>query len=274
MASRRTIFYISDRTGITAEMLGQSLLSHFPGETFTSVVLRFIDNNERVRDAVALVNQAAARDGVRPIIFSTLVEDGMRDILREANALVMDCFETFVHPLEHELRTPATTQIGRSHGADNVHAYDRRIEAVNYTLSHDDGVTSRDLEHADIVLLGVSRSGKTPTCLYLAMQFGVKAANYPIIPEDMERMKLPGQLSQHRSKLYGLTISPERLQQIRAERRPNSTYSSMQNCRYEVQAAERLLRAEGIPFFESTSKSVEELSATILKEARLQKQVF
>lgn len=274
MKIERSVFFVSDRTGITSEMLGQSLLAQFDNVEFNRVAVPFVDSVDKAVAAVDLINRAADDEGARPIVFSTLVNEDTRDVLRTANALVLDCFAIFIAPLEIELGIRASQQIGRSHGAGNVQKYDKRIEAVNYTLSHDDGVTVRDFADAEIILVGVSRSGKTPTCLYLALQFGVKAANYPLLPEDIAVMKLPKSLQPYRKKLYGLTIAPQRLHQIRSERRPNSDYAALSNCRYEVQTAEALLRTEKIPFFESTNKSVEELATTIMHEAGLQRVVY
>jgi [pyruvate, water dikinase]-phosphate phosphotransferase / [pyruvate, water dikinase] kinase len=274
MSARRTVFFVSDSTGITAETLGQSILTHFPEFQFERVLLPFVDSEGKMADAVAKINAAADSAQARPLVFSTLVDDALRNQLTACRAMLLDCFETFVAPLEAELGTQATQSVGRSQGGGSVKEYDRRMEAVNYTLSHDDGVTARDLQEAEIILLGVSRSGKTPTCLYMAMQFGIKAANYPLIPEDMERMKLPSALGPHTKKLFGLTIRPERLHQIRSERRPGSTYAALSNCKLEVQAAEALLRAAGVPCLESTSKSIEELATTIMHEAKLQRHVF
>ncbi len=273
MSKRRVVFFVSDSTGITAETLGQSILTHFPSFEFERVLLPFVDSAAKMEDAVAKINAAAA-PATRPLVFSTLVDDALRSQLLNCNGMVLDCFETFVAPLEAELGEQATHSVGRSQGAGSVKEYDRRMEAVNYTLSHDDGVTARDLEEAEIILLGVSRSGKTPTCLYMAMQFGIKAANYPLIPEDMERMKLPSALEPHMKKLFGLTIRPERLHQIRSERRPGSVYAALSNCKAEIQAAEALLRAASVPCLESTSKSIEELATTIIHEAKLQRHVY
>lgn len=274
MSQRRVVFFVSDSTGITAETLGQSILTHFPAFDFERVLLPFVDSATKMEDAVAKINEAAAGHATRPLVFSTLVDDALRGQLLDCKGMVLDCFETFVAPLEAELGEQATQSVGRSQGAGSVKEYDRRMEAVNYTLSHDDGVTERDLEEAEIILLGVSRSGKTPTCLYMAMQFGIKAANYPLIPEDMERMKLPSALLPHMKKLFGLTIRPERLHQIRSERRPGSPYAALSNCKAETQAAEALLRASGVPCLESTSKSIEELATTIIHEAKLQRHVY
>jgi regulator of PEP synthase PpsR (kinase-PPPase family) len=274
MTEHRTAFFISDRTGITAEMLGQSLLTQFEPVEFQRVTIPFVDSVEDAKLALEQINAAALTDGARPIVFSTLVDDEVRRVIEKVNALVLDLFEMFIVPLEAELGLGSSHQMGRSHSSSNVKHYTQRIDAVNYTLSHDDGATHRNLEDADVILVGVSRSGKTPTCLYMALQFGIKAANYPLIPEDLENMRLPPVLNQHKSKLYGLSITSERLQQIRAERKPNSKYASLMNCRFEVQAAEALLRQASIPFLDSTTKSIEEIATTILYEAHLLRRVY
>lgn len=271
---KRTAFFISDRTGITAEMLGHSLLTQFESVPFEEVTLPFVDNAEKAQDVVKQINESAARSGVRPIVISTLVDTEIAAIVGGAHALFLDCFEIFISPLEKELGVTASHAIGRSHSLDNLVNYYHRIDAVNFALGHDDGVTVRDLSESDIILVGVSRSGKTPTCLYMAMQFGIRAANYPLVPEDFGSMQLPGQLRSLRNRLSGLTIKPERLQQIRSERRPGSHYASLENCEYEVREAEALMRQEGIPYLDATSKSVEELATTIMHEAKVTRRIY
>ena len=269
-AKTRTVFFISDGTGITAETLGHSLLAQFPETRFRQVRAPFIDDIDKAIDCATQIREAAQEDGARPLVFSTLVNPDTVAALRKADALFMDLFERFIEPLETELGQRSTHAVGRFHGVAESNDYKRRIEAINFALAHDDGVSSDgELEEADVILVGVSRSGKTPTSLYLAMQFGVKAANYPLIPEDFERNKLPGELHKYRVKLFGLTIAPERLSQIRQERRPNSRYASLDNCRYEIEAAQRLMRRENIRWLDSTTKSIEEISATILQTIRL-----
>ena len=271
---KRTAYFVSDRTGITAEMLGHSLLTQFDNVRFNEVTLPFVDSVEKARDVVAQINSQGATDGVRPLVISTLARTEIAQIIGQANALFLDCFEIFISPLERELGIRASHAIGRTHNVTDFVNYHHRIESVNYTLSHDDGVTNRDLNDADIILVGVSRCGKTPTCLYLAMQFGISAANYPLIPEDFSNMLLPSPLRSLRGKLYGLTIRPERLQQIRTERKPGSKYAALANCEFEVREAEALMRQEGIPYLDATSKSVEELATTILHEARLVRRIY
>jgi regulator of PEP synthase PpsR (kinase-PPPase family) len=274
MAEKRTAFFVSDRTGITAEMLGHSLLTQFESVRFQEVTLPFVDTVEKALEVVTLINQAANSEGTRPIVISTLVNAEIAAMVGSATCLFLDCFEIFIAPLEKELGITASHAVGRSHSVNDIVNYYHRIDSVNYALSHDDGVSSRDLSEADIILVGVSRCGKTPTCLYLAMQFGIRAANYPLVPEDFSSMELPSQLRALRGRLYGLTIKPERLQQIRTERRPGSKYATLANCEFEIREAESLMRQDGIPYLDATSKSVEELATTIVHQAKLVRRVY
>jgi [pyruvate, water dikinase]-phosphate phosphotransferase / [pyruvate, water dikinase] kinase len=267
--AERAVFFVSDGTGITSETMGHSILTQFGQIRFRQHRVPFVDSADKAREAVARINDYASRHHQRPIVFSTLVDPAVSAILRQANAMTLDLFESFVEPLEHELGVSSTHTIGRSHDMSDSENYKNRIEAINFALAHDDGQSTRSLESADVILVGVSRSGKTPTSLYLAMQFGVKAANYPLIPEDFERSELPSGLPAHRAKLFGLSIAPERLAEVRHERRPNSRYAALENCRYEVAAAEEMMRREGIRWLSSTTKSIEEIAATILNEIGL-----
>ena len=272
MTQRRTVFFVSDGTGITAQMLGHSLLTQFEGVEFNQITLPFVDTVEKAEECLARI--AAERGNGQPIVFSTLVNQEAREVVRRADALFLDFFETFIDPLEAGLGLKSSHTVGRSHSAMDKKEYQQRIEAINFSMAHDDGASHRELSQADVILIGVSRSGKTPTSLYLALQFGVKAANYPLIPEDLERMKLPEALRSEKPKLYGLTIAPERLREIRQERRPDSRYAELDNCRYEVTEAENLMRREGVRCINSTSKSIEEIATTILRELRIQRQVY
>jgi regulator of PEP synthase PpsR (kinase-PPPase family) len=273
MTQRRTVFFVSDGTGITAQMLGHSLLTQFEGVEFNQVTLPFVDSAEKAEECLARI-EAENATGTQPVVFSTLVNQEVRAVVRKANALFLDFFETFIDPLEAGLGVKSSHTIGRSHSAMDKKEYQQRIEAINFAMAHDDGASHKELGQADVILIGVSRSGKTPTSLYLALQFGVKAANYPLIPEDFHREKLPEALRLYKPKLYGLTIAPERLHEIRKERRPDSRYAAPDNCRYEVKEAESLMRREGIHCINSTTKSIEEIATTILRELRIQRQVY
>ncbi|MFC5475222.1 pyruvate, water dikinase regulatory protein [Paraherbaspirillum soli] len=267
IAANRTVFFVSDGTGITAETFGHSVLTQFDLR-FKQVRLPFIDTLDKAYEATRKINEAYAADGKLPIVFSTLVKADLSQVIQHAKAMHMDLIQTFVEPLENELGVKSTHTIGRSHNTANTDEYKNRIEAINFSLAHDDGQSHKNLADAEVILVGVSRSGKTPTSLYLAMQFGVKAANYPLIPEDFERDKLPSGLMPFKQKIFGLTIAPDRLSEIRNERRPGSKYAALANCRYEVNEAEKIMRREGIRWMSSTTKSIEEIAATILQEIK------
>ncbi|MBR7792085.1 kinase/pyrophosphorylase [Undibacterium sp. FT147W] len=266
-SANRTVYFVSDGTGITAEAFGHSVLTQFDLK-FRQIRLPFIDSVDKAHDAVRRINDAFALDGNRPIVFSTLVKKELATIVFKSKGLHMDLIQTFVSPLEQELGVKSTHTIGRSHNITDSEEYKNRIEAINFSLTHDDGQSHKNLAAADVILVGVSRSGKTPTSLYLAMQYGIKAANYPLIPDDFERGKMPSALPEFRHKLFGLSITPERLSEIRNERRPGSKYASIENCRYEVNEAEAMMKREGIRWLSSTTKSIEEISTTILQEIK------
>ena len=270
----RTVVFVSDGTGITAETLGHSILSQFEGIRFKQIRIPFVDSEVKAISVRQKINDLAKYDGQKPIVFSTLVNSVINGVVKQAEGVFMDLFLTFVEPLENELGIKSTHRIGRSHTIADSEQYKNRIEAINYTLAHDDGQTHKDLQAADVILVGVSRSGKTPTSLYLAMQYGVKAANYPLIPEDFERGELPTALLPFKEKIFGLSISPERLSDIRNERRPGSKYASLENCRHEIKAAEFMMRREGITWLNSTSKSIEEISTTILQQLNLGSPIY
>ena len=263
--SERSVFFISDGTGITAETLGLSLLTQFEGIHFRQFRLPFVDTVDKARDALAHITATAQADGKRPILVITMVNAEVRAIFENSDTFCLDMFGTFIQPLAAEIGRAPSQTVGIARSMKGSETYRQRIEAISYSLSHDDGVSNAGLEEAEVILVGVSRCGKTPTSIYLAMQFGIKAANYPLIPEDFERMKLPGILPQFRSRLFGLTISPERLHRVRSEPRPGSHYASLENCRKEVRLSEILMRQEGINWIDSTSRSIEEISSTILQ---------
>lgn len=263
----RTVYIVSDGTGITAEALARSVLSQF-NLSFARIHIPFVDTLDKVHDARMQIQAERDKIGLLPIVFSTLVIPELVTELRKADALHLDVIQTFVAPLKAELGLTPKQEIGLSHQNMGSLEYKQRIEAINFTLDHDDGQSNRNLEDADVILVGVSRSGKTPTSLYLAMQYGLKVANYPLIPEDFERGHLPKALEPYKGKLFGLTIQPERLAEVRNERRPNSRYAALDNCRYEVAEAEGMMNLEKIRYLSSTFKSIEEIATSILSNLR------
>jgi [pyruvate, water dikinase]-phosphate phosphotransferase / [pyruvate, water dikinase] kinase len=270
--SRRTVFFVSDQTGVTAEVLGHSLMTQFEGLEFRAVTLPFVSDLDKAHEVVRRINRTGEEAELRPIVFSTLVQDELRDVVLGANALFLDLFSAFVGPLERELNTRSTHRAGRAHGIADLATYTTRINATNFALANDDG-TGGDYAHADVVLIGVSRVGKTPTCVYLALQYGVFAANYPLTEEDLEATRLPARLEAFRGKLYALTIRAERLQQIRHERRPESRYASRAQVQYELRTAEALFARYAIPCLDTTECSIEEIASRILNTTGIERRL-
>ncbi len=270
---KRTVFFVSDGTAITAETFGHSLLTQFGDLECRQIRLPFVDTPSKARDSAELINRATETTGEQCVVFSTTVDPEITEIISRSNAHVFNLFEVFVKKLGVALGREPNPGVGRAHGMGDRHVYEDRMEATNYALTHDDGI-SQKMDQADVILVGVSRSGKTPTCLYMALHYGIKAANYPLTEEDLEQPRLPDFLRQHKKKLFGLTIDPERLSKIRELRRPGSRYASIKQCRYEVEAAEALLRSEGVPQLSSTGSSIEELASRILLSQGLQAEDF
>jgi len=271
--NRRTVFFVSDQTGVTAETMGHSLLTQFDGLEFRPVTLPFISTLDKAAEAARRINLVAEQESARPIVFSTLVQDDVRAVVKQSHGLFLDFFDAFLGPLETELAQRSSHASGRAHSMADLNAYTMRINATNFALANDDGAGSRDYERADTILVGVSRSGKTPTCLYMALQYGIFAANFPLTEDELESGNLPSLLRPHQRKLFGLTIKPDRLQQIRHERRPDSRYASAQQVQYEIRAAESLFDRLGIPYLDTTECSIEEISSRLLDRSGLERRV-
>lgn len=261
-----TIFYVSDGTAITAETVGHSLISQFDGIKFKEVRIPFIDS--KVKAQIAADSIQAASDDCQPLVVNTVVDIKLRKIIHSGGGLKLDPFNRLLRKIESTLEVKRSPIVGKTHGIKNSEAYTARMDATNYALNHDDGV-SIDYAEADIILLGVSRSGKTPTCLYLALQYGVKAANYPLTEEDLDILKIPDNILKYKEKAYGLTIDPFRLAQIRAERRAGTKYSNIRQCQREVSDAESMYLRSGIEFLSTTDTSIEEISGKVLVALKL-----
>lgn len=272
--AKRSVFFISDRTGITAETIGATLLTQFDESEFKQSTLPFVNASEKARSAVEYINHTARATGLRPIVFSTTVSDEVRGILRGSEALFLDLFDLFLPSLEAELEVKSAHREGRAHGIADESTYRSRIDAMNFALKHDDGVSANGYDDAHVILMAPSRCGKTPACLYMAMQHGVFAANYPLTEEDLERQRLPDILKPHRAKLFGLSIDPERLHHIRSERRRGSRYASLPQVSFELRQAEALYRRDNIPFANTTNMSIEEIAAVIMQEKDLRRRTF
>ncbi len=273
MSSVRPVFFVSDGTGITAETIGHSLLTQFRDVHFVTDRLPFVDTADKARAAAEVIRSAGQTHGERPVVVNSCVDGELNRILADSGALMLDVFAPFIAPLEAELGKTRDAQVGRAHAIVDFDTYHRRINAMNYALAHDDGVKP-DYSEADLILVAVSRAGKTPTCVYLALHHGVRAANYPLTPEDLESERLPAVLRQYRHKLFGLTIDPVRLHQIRQERRPDSRYAQLDTCKREVVQAEAMLRREGVELLSTTHASIEEIASRVMEHLGINREMF
>jgi hypothetical protein len=271
VSQKRTVFFVSDGTGITAETLGNTLLTQFDGIEFETQTLPFVNTPDRARVTTDYINHLAESTSQRPIVFSTTVSDEIRDVLRYSQSLFIDVFEVLAPPIERELGRKSTHTQGRAHGVADVHRYESRIEAMNFAMEHDDGSTTRELQRADVVLIAPSRCGKTPTTLYLALQYGIFATNFPLTEDELDVPQLPKALRGLEAKLFGLTSQPERLAQVRGERRPGSKYASLAQCAFELRQAEELYRRGGIPSLNSANMSIEEIAVSVIQEKALRR---
>ncbi|MCZ8062851.1 pyruvate, water dikinase regulatory protein [Silanimonas sp.] len=269
----RPVYFVSDGTGITAETIGNSLLTQFSGQPFERQRLPFVDTLEKARQAAMAIREGGERHGSRPIVINTVVDSELARALADSGGLILDVFAPFMAPLEAELGQKRQPKVGQAHALIDPDAYERRMDATNFALTHDDG-TDLDYDEADVLLVGVSRSGKTPTCLYLALHYSLRAANYPLTPEDLDSDRLPEKLRRHRRKLFGLTIDPQRLQKIREERKPGSRYATLEVCRREVSIAEGMFKREQIPVLSTTHTSIEEIASKIVAKFGFQRSHF
>jgi regulator of PEP synthase PpsR (kinase-PPPase family) len=270
---KRSVFFVSDGTAITAETLGHSLLAQFPNVDFDIHIIPYISSEEAATNVVAEINLRAQQDGQKPLVFDTLVDPYVRDIINTANAINLDVFEGLISKLSEELGTPPTTLVGQTHAVTDSESYKARIDAVHFALDNDDGARTRHYDKADLILIGVSRSGKTPTSIYLSLQFGIRVENYPFTEEDLDDNRLPAVLRAHKQKLFGLMIDAERLVAIRSERKANSRYASFSQCQMELRAIEGIYISEGIKYLNVSEMSIEEISTRVLQMTGLKRRI-
>ena len=269
----RPVFYVSDGTGITTETIGHSVLAQFEGIEYHAHRIPFVDSVEKAEHTAQIISKQQETAGKKAVVFISLVDQHANAIIAGTGALIMDVMTPFAMPLERELGVTRKPRVGGAHALVDYKAYENRINATHFSLTHDDG-KDFDYNEADLILIGVSRSGKTPTCLYMAIHYGVKAANYPLTPDDLEGEGLPKALQPHRKKLFGLTIDPIRLHQIRQERKPDSRYATLEQCKKEVAAAEALYRTVNLPHLSTTHTSIEEIASKILAQLGIEKHMF
>ncbi|VAW33202.1 Phosphoenolpyruvate synthase regulatory protein [hydrothermal vent metagenome] len=266
MWKSKDIYYISDSTGILAINLGQALICQFPEVNFHEEKFPFINTRAAARSTLNYILKQSG--GRQPLIFSTLVDPKIRKIFDHPQVELFDICGGFLNRLEDCLETKAMMMPGFARQVDNV-SMARRAEAINYCLSHDDGTKLDEYDEAEVILLGVSRAGKTPVSVYLSTQMGLKSANYPLTSSDLDSYSLPDAIRRNRKQAVGLTTSPELLQSMRQKRYPDSKYASRAVCRQELQQAQQIFMKYNLPTINTADKSIEELAAQISQEIGL-----
>ena len=265
-----TVFIVSDGTGITAETFAHSILSQFD-QKFRLVRVPFVDSTDKAHATIAKINEAVSLDGRRPIVFTTLVDSESNEIVQRSNALVLNMFQTFIEPLEIELDIKSTHAMGRVHQNADTDEYKNRIEAINFSLAHDDGQSQpqpgrcrchpgrriAQRQDADLLVPGNA----------VRRESGQLSAD----PGRLRARPVADASAAVSEKMFGLSIDPQRLAEIRNERRPGSKYAALENCRYEINEAEAMMKREGVKWLSSTHKSIEEIATTILQEIRLER---
>ena len=266
---QRSVFFVSDSTGLTSQKLGNSLLEQFPEYEFDYHICPYVDTEEKAVLVVERINSAVVESEERPLVIETIINKDIRRIIAGCNGFMLDVLDTFLKPLEQELGVPSSHMVGRAQSLNQDMKYKGRIDAMNFALDNDDGAKITRYDEAELILIGVSRSGKTPTCIYLALQGGVFAANYPMTEEDLTVGRLPKPLEPYKDRLYGLTIDPKVLSAIRNERKANSRYSSLMQCEDEVRVTEMMFQRYQIPYIDTSRISVEEIATRILLDTGL-----
>lgn len=262
---KRIVFFVSESTGITAETMAQSLLSQFREIQFKSVYMPYTDTVDKALELNEQFAEVIKTTGYRPLVFGTMIDEKIRNVLEQGPCCYIELYNVFIDRLSEELGIQPTRKVGQSHALASDGSYEARMHAINFTMATDDGMKLDHYDSADIILIGLSRSGKTPTCLYLAMHFGVCAANYPLTDDDFNRSGLPEQLLQNKHKLFGLYIEPGRLRRIREERRPGSSYASLPQCEQETRQAWHIFKRLNVRVMDTSCHSIEEIASQIIK---------
>ncbi|MFK8068549.1 MAG: pyruvate, water dikinase regulatory protein [Gammaproteobacteria bacterium] len=266
---KRTVFFVSDRTGKTSESIAQSLLSQFDGFEYEYKYFSFVNTLTKAKFVADCIKLNKSIHDQGPLVFSTLVSEESQKLIAETEACVISLFDTFIKPLEKALKVNSSNSMGKTHEEYDNDDYKKHIDAIEFTIKNDDGVNTKHFSEADVILVGVSRCAKTPTSLFLAMNFSIKTANYPLTSDDLWADQLPDSLLPHTDKIVGLTIKPDQLSAIREQRRPKSDYASLKTCKEEVKRAENIMNNSNLFIIDSTATSIEEIAVNIIKEKKL-----
>ena len=268
MWKSKDVYYISDSTGILITNLAHALLCQFPEINFHEEKFPFVRTVEEAEKILAYILKHSS--GRRPIIFSTITDPKVRQVLDSPEVEFFDAFDYFLQRLENSLEATALRVPGFSRHIDHISMADR-VEAIHFCLEHDDGTRVQEYDEANVIMLGVSRTGKTPVSVYLATQMGLKAANFPLTSEHLDVYQLPEHIRRNRKCAIGLTTTPELLHSVREKRYAGSKYAHFSTCREEIRKAEQIFERYQIPIVNTAGKSIEEIATQVTQEMGLSK---
>ncbi len=266
MTSRFATYFhvhlVSDSTGETLNAMARAVCARFDNVLPIEHIYALVRSPRQLERALTDI------EGSPGVVIHTIVDDALRAALEEGcrklDMMCIPALDPLVSALSRYLGASISRRVGAQHNLDND--YFNRMDALNYAIGHDDGQGGQDLDSADVVLVGVSRTSKTPTCIYLAHR-GVRAANVPLVPDRPIPEKL---LNLKNALIVGLTVSPDRLIQIRRNRLLSlkedraSSYTDTDAVRDEIVQARRLYERQGWPVIDVTRRSVEETAAAVL----------
>jgi [pyruvate, water dikinase]-phosphate phosphotransferase / [pyruvate, water dikinase] kinase len=271
MQEPRDVYYLSGSTGILAKDLGKALLCQFPDVPFREELIPFIQTEKEAEKAIERIRSRST--GQVPMVISTLLGRKLNGILNHPDVEFLNIFDQFLRKIEDILEEKAVWKAGASrHPSERTMI--KRVEAIHYCIDHDDGSGTKDYDEAEVILLGVSRSGKTPVSVYLATQMGIKTANYPLVLDDSPSFRLPPYITRNKKRLIGLSITPQLLHQYREQRYANSSYASLSTCRSEINEVNTLYLNHDIPIVTSDGKSIEEIAIHVTQLLNLKKKAI
>lgn len=268
MWSSKDIYYISDSSGILVTNLGQALICQFPEVNFYEEKFSYIRTVTEAKKIMAHILKRSG--GRRPIIFSTILDPEVRAVFDSPEVEYFEAYGRFLERLETCLETEAVREPGIARNPSDL-ALNMRVDAIHFCLDHDDGTKAGEYDEADVILLGVSRVGKTPVAVFLATQMGLKSANFPLTAEYLNRYQVPETIRQNLSRVVALTTSPEQLHSAREKRYPGSRYARLSTCVEELKLAEHLYLKSNIPVVSSAGRSIEETATQVTQQLGIAK---
>lgn len=265
MWKSKDVYFVSGNTGILAKDMGKALLCQFPEVSFNEELIPFIRTESQARKALERILQQSA--GRYPIIFSTLFSKSLNNIFDTPEVEFLNICDHFLERLEEILEVKPIREAGTARALDD-NAMTRRVNAIHYSIAHDDGTATKDYDEADLIIVGVSRSGKTPVSVYLATQMGLKTANFPLVDDNLGTCRLPPEIIRNKNRVVGLSTTPDMLHSFREKRYQGSTYAKIATCATELKQSDQIFLKYQIPVVFSDGRSIEETATQVAQELR------